>query len=145
LFSNSTLLKEEPTRDKKKLLGISFEKEGCIMFAIAPKCYILKSSKNENNENVKKMKGISFRLNDNIELEIYKRCFLKFSNLILGISRGFIVVESDSYYHTKHMVENEQKKKAINGIVLDKIIVHENNSYTSFLPKLTKEDYYFAK
>jgi hypothetical protein len=51
-FPNPNLPKEELTRDKKKLLGVSFEKEGYIMFAIAPKCYILKSSKDENDENV---------------------------------------------------------------------------------------------
>jgi hypothetical protein len=43
-FPNPTLPKEEPTRDKKKILGVSFEKEGYNMFAIAPKCYISKSS-----------------------------------------------------------------------------------------------------
>jgi hypothetical protein len=59
-------------RDKKKLLGVSFEKEGYVMFAIPPKCYILKSSKNVNDYNVKKMKGISFRLTDNIEWKAIK-------------------------------------------------------------------------
>jgi trehalose-6-phosphate synthase len=89
------------------------------MFAIAPKCYILKSSKNENDENVKKMKGVSFRLNDNIELESYKRCLLKSSNHVMGINRGFVVVESDPYSHIRHMVKYEQKKKAINRSALD--------------------------
>jgi hypothetical protein len=73
-FSNPNLPKEKQTRDKKKLLGVSFEMEGYIMFTITPKCYILKSSKNDNDENVKKMKGVSFRLNDSIELESYKSC-----------------------------------------------------------------------
>jgi hypothetical protein len=34
LFPNPTLPKEEQTRDKKKLLGVSFEKEGYFMFAM---------------------------------------------------------------------------------------------------------------
>jgi hypothetical protein len=48
-FPNPNQPKEEQTRDKKKLLGVSFEKEGYIMYAIAPKSYILKSSKNDND------------------------------------------------------------------------------------------------
>jgi hypothetical protein len=115
------------------------------MFAIAPKCYILKSSKNDDDQNVKKMKGVSFKLNDNIEFESYKSCLLKSSNPVMGISRGFMVVESDPYSHTRHMVEDEQKKKAINGSALDKMIVLENHSYVTFLPNLNKEDYYYGK
>jgi hypothetical protein len=115
------------------------------MIAITPKCYILKSSKNENDENVKKMKGVSFRLNDTIELESYKSCLEQSSNPVMGINRGFMVVESDPYSHSRHMVKYEQKKKAINGSALDKTIVLENHSCTPFLPNLTKEDYYCAK
>jgi hypothetical protein len=92
LFPNPTLPKEEQTRDKKKLLDVSFEKKGYIMFAIAPKCYILKSSKNDNNQDVKKMKGVSFRLNDNIDFESYSSCLLKSSVPVIGINRGFMVV-----------------------------------------------------
>jgi hypothetical protein len=106
-FTNPTLPKEEETGDKKKLLGVSFEKEGYIMFVIAPKCYILKSSKVENDESVKKMKGVSFRLKDSIELESYKSCLEQSSNPVMGINRGFMVVESDPYSHTRHMVKYE--------------------------------------
>jgi hypothetical protein len=53
-FPNPTLPKEELTKDKKKLLGVSFEREGYIMFAIVPKCYILKSSKNDDDQDVKR-------------------------------------------------------------------------------------------
>jgi hypothetical protein len=144
-FPNPTLPKEELTRDKKKLLGVSFEKEGYIMFDIAPKCYILKFSKDENDENVKKVKGVFFRLYDNIEFESYRRCLEQSSNPVMGINRGFMVVESDPYFHTRHMVKNEQKKKAINGSALDKMIVLENHSCAPFLPNLAKEDYYYAK
>jgi hypothetical protein len=52
-FPNPNLPKEELTRDKKKLLGISFEKEGYIMFVIAPKYCILKSSKNDDSRSEK--------------------------------------------------------------------------------------------
>jgi hypothetical protein len=101
-FPNPTLPKEEQTRDKEKLLSVSFEKEGYTMFVIAPKCYILKSSKNEND--VKKMKDVSFRLNNNIELESCKSYLLKSSNPVMGINRGFMVVESHPYSHTRHMI-----------------------------------------
>jgi hypothetical protein len=75
-FPNPTLPKEEHTRDKKKHFGIGFEKEGYIMFAIAPKSYIIKSLKNDDDQDMKKRKGVSSRLNDNIELESYKSCLL---------------------------------------------------------------------
>jgi hypothetical protein len=132
-FPNPTLAKEELTRDKKKLLGMSFEKEGYIMFTVAQKCYIFKSSKNDNNKNLKKMKGVSFILNDNIELESYKSCL------------DLMIVESDPYSHTRHTVKYEQKKKAINGSALDKMIVLENHSCAPFLPNLTNNVYYFSK
>jgi hypothetical protein len=103
------------------------------MFAIAPKCYILKSSKIENGERVKKIKGVSFRLNNKIELESYKTYFLKSSNHIMRINRSFMVVKY------------EQRKNTINRSTLEKRIILENHSYTHFLPNLTKEDYYFAK
>jgi hypothetical protein len=56
-----------------------------------------------------------------------------------------MVVESDPYSHTGHMVKYEQKKKVINGSALDKMIVVENGSSLPFFPNLTKEDYYYAK
>jgi hypothetical protein len=80
------------------------------MFPIVSKYYILKSSKNENDEIVKKITGIFFRLNDNIELEIYKSCLEQSSILIMQTNRGFIVVESYPYSDTRHMIEYEQKK-----------------------------------
>jgi hypothetical protein len=79
LFPNPTLPKEEQTRDKKKLLCVSFEKEGYNMFAIAPKCYILNSSKNDDDQDVKKMNDVSSRLNDSIDLESNKGFLLKYS------------------------------------------------------------------
>jgi hypothetical protein len=36
-----------------KLLGVSFEREGYFMFAIVPKDNILKSSKNDDDQDVK--------------------------------------------------------------------------------------------
>jgi hypothetical protein len=144
LFPNPTLPKEELTRDKNKFLGVSFEKEGFIMFAIAPKYYISKSSKNENDESVKKTKGVFFRLNDNINLESYKSCLEQSSVPVMGINRGFMVVESDTYSHTRHMVKYEQKKKAINESAMDKMIVLENHCCVTFLPILTEEVYYFS-
>jgi hypothetical protein len=53
-----------------------------------------------------------------------------------------MVVESNSYSHTRHVVKYEKKKKVIKGGALDKMIVLENHSYTPFLPILTKEDYF---
>jgi hypothetical protein len=86
LFPNPTLPKEELTRDKKKLLGINFEREGYIMFAITPKCYILKFSKNNDDQEVKKKKGVSSKLNDNIDLENYRSCLLKSSVPVSGMN-----------------------------------------------------------
>jgi hypothetical protein len=91
------------------------------------------------------MKGVPFKLNDNIKLESCKTCFFKSSNPVMRINRGFMVVESDPYSHTRHMVKYEQKKKVINGSALDKMMVLENHSCAPFLPNLTKEAYYFAK
>jgi hypothetical protein len=56
-----------------------------------------------------------------------------------------MVVESDPYSNIRHTVKYEQKKKAINGSALDKMIVLENHSCAPILPNLTKEDYYYAK
>jgi hypothetical protein len=76
---------EQQTRDKKKLLGVGIEKEGYIMFAIAPKCCILKSLKNDDDQEMKKMKGVFSRLIDTVDLESYKSCLLKSSIPISGI------------------------------------------------------------
>jgi hypothetical protein len=81
---------------------------------------------------VKKVKGVSFRLNDNIELESYKSCLEQSSIPIMGINRGFMVVKSDPYSDTRHMVKYEQKKKGINGSALIKMIVLQNHSCTPF-------------
>jgi hypothetical protein len=67
LFSNPQL----GTKDKKKLLGVSFEKEGYMIYAIAPRCYILESSKSNDKEVVRKMKGVSVRLNGDMDLMSY--------------------------------------------------------------------------
>jgi hypothetical protein len=112
------------------------------MFAIALKCYILKSSKNDDYQDVKKVKGISTRLNDSIDLESYKNCLLKSSNPVMGIDRDFMVVESDPHFHIRHMDKYLQRKKAINGSALDKMIVLENHACVPFLSNLTKDDYY---
>jgi hypothetical protein len=85
------------------------------MFAIVPKYYILKSSKNDDDQEVKKMKGVSSRLNDRIDLESDKSCLLKSSVPVSGINHGFMVVESDPFTHTRQMVKYVQRKKAINS------------------------------
>jgi hypothetical protein len=127
-FCNPTLRKEELTKDKKKLLGVSFEKEGYITFVIIPKCYILNSFKNDDDQDVKKMKGVSSRLNYSIDLESYKSCLLKSSVRVSGI-----------FTHTRQMVKYVQRKKAINVSALDKMIILEN---APFLPNLTNDVYY---
>jgi hypothetical protein len=144
-FPNPSLPKEELIRDKKKLLGVNFEKEGYIMFAITPKRYILKSSKNNNDQEVKKMNGVSSRLNDSIDLESFKSCLLKSSVPVSGINHSFMVVESDPFIYTRQILKYVQRKKAINGRVTDKMIVLENHSCAPFLPNLTKDDYYILE
>jgi hypothetical protein len=74
------------TKDKKKLLRVSFEKEGYVMYAILPKCYILKGSKSNDKDDVKKMKGVSVRLNCDIDLT-YKSC-LESSVPVMGLIEG---------------------------------------------------------
>jgi hypothetical protein len=128
------------TKDKKKLLGVSFEKVGYVMYAIAPKCYILKGNKTSDKEDVRKMKVVSVRLNDDIDLMSYKSC-LESSAPVMGINRGFMMIESNPLKHIRRMVKYEEKKKAINGLALDKMIVFENHACAPFLPNLTAEDY----
>jgi hypothetical protein len=114
------------------------KKKRYIKFDIAPKCYILKSSKNDDDQNVKKMKGVSSRLNDNIDLESYKSYFLKSSVPVSGINRGFMVVKSDPLTHTRQMIKYAQRKKAINGSALNKMIILENHASAPSFPILLK-------
>jgi hypothetical protein len=88
------------------------------------------------------MKGVSSRLNDSIDLENYKSCLLKSSIPVSRINRGFMVVESDSFTLIRQMVKYVQRKKAINGSALDKMIILNNLEYAPFLSNLTKDDYY---
>jgi hypothetical protein len=126
-------------KDKKNLLGVSLEKEGYMMYTIMEKCYyILKGSKSRNKEDVRKMKGVSVRLNDDIDLMNYKSC-LESSALVMGINKGFMMIESNSFSHTCRMVKF-QEKKVINGLSLDRMIVFENDACTYFLPNLTAKD-----
>jgi hypothetical protein len=132
------------TKDKKKLLGVSFEKERYGMYAIAPKCYILKGNKSSDKENVRKMKGVSVRLNYDINLMSYKSC-LESSAPVMGINRGFMMIELNQFSHSRRMVKYQQRKKAVNGLALDKMIVFENHTCAPFLPNLTAEDYIVLK
>jgi hypothetical protein len=63
----------------------------------------------------------------------------------MGINRGFMMIESNPLKHIRRMVKYEQKKKAINGLALDKMIVFENYACAPFLPNLTAEDYVVLK
>jgi hypothetical protein len=128
--------------NKKKFLGVSFEKKGYIMITVAPKYYILNSSKNKDDQEVKKLKSVSSRLNNNIDLENYKNCLLKSSVPVSGINHGFMVVESNPFTHIRQMVKYVQRKKGINGSALDKMIILENHACVHFLSNLTKDDYY---
>jgi hypothetical protein len=112
------------------------------MFVITPKRYILKSSKNDDDEEVKKMKRVSSRLIDSVYLESYKSCLLKSSVPVSGINRGFMILESDPFTHIRQIVKYVQRKKLINDSALDKMIIPENHACTFFLPNLTKDDYY---
>jgi hypothetical protein len=132
------------TKDKNKLLGVSFEKVRYVMYAIAPKCYILKGSKSSDKEDVRKTKGVSVRTNDDIDLMSYKSC-LESSIPVMGINRGFMMIESTPMKHTRQMVKYEQKKKAINGLALDKMIMFKNHACVPFLPNLTADDYIVLK
>jgi hypothetical protein len=114
------------------------------MYEIALKCYILKGRKSSDKEDVRKMKGVFVQLNDDIDLMSYKSC-LESSVPVMGINRGFMMIESNPLKHIRRMVKYEQKKKVINGLALDKMIVFENHTCVPFLPNLTAEDYVVLK
>jgi hypothetical protein len=124
------------TKDKKKLLGVSFEKVGYVMYAIAPKCYILKGNKTSDKEDVRKMKGVSVRLNDDIDLMSYKSC-LESSVRMMAINRGYMMIESNPLKHIRRMEKYKQRKNVVNGLALDKMIVFKNYPCAPFLPNLT--------
>jgi hypothetical protein len=63
----------------------------------------------------------------------------------MGINRGIMMIESNPLKHSRRMVKYEQKKKAINGLALDKMIMFENHASAPFLPNLTAEDYVVLK
>jgi hypothetical protein len=116
---------------------INFSKNFC-----SPKFYILKSTKNDDDQDMKKMKGVSSRLNNRIYLESYVSFLLKSAVLVIRIYCGFMIVESDPLTHTRQMVKYVQRKKAINGSALDKIIVLEIYVCAPLFPNITKDDYY---
>jgi hypothetical protein len=63
----------------------------------------------------------------------------------MGINKGFMMIESNKFSHTRRMVKYQQNKDAINVLALDKIIVSENNVCAHFLPNLAAEDYVVLK
>jgi hypothetical protein len=73
-----------------------------------------------------------------------KSC-LESSAPVMGINRGFKMIEWNPLKHSRQMVKYEQKKKAINVLALDKMIVFENHACALFLPNLTVEDYIVLK
>jgi hypothetical protein len=75
------------------------------MFAIVPKCYILKSSKSDDDQEAKKMKGVSSRLNNSIYLESYKSCLFKSVVPVSGINHCFMVVKSHPFSNTSQMIK----------------------------------------
>jgi gamma-glutamyl-gamma-aminobutyrate hydrolase PuuD len=85
------------------------------MYVIAPKCYILKGNKTRDKEDVRKMKGVSVRLNDDINLMSYKSC-LESSVPVMGINRGFMMIESNPFSHTRRMVKYQQRKKLLTDL-----------------------------
>jgi hypothetical protein len=75
----------------KKLLGVSFEKEAYVMYAMVQKCYILKGSKSNDKKDVSKMKGVLVRLNGDVDLMSYKSC-LESSALVMKINKKFMML-----------------------------------------------------
>jgi hypothetical protein len=106
------------------------------MYAIAPKCYILKGNKTTDKEDVRNMKGVLVWLNDDINLMSYK------SRLESSV---VVMIESNQFSHSRRIVKYQQKKKAINGLALDKMIIFDNHASAPFLPNLTAEDYVVLK
>jgi hypothetical protein len=90
------------------------------------------------------MNGVSVRLNGDIYLMSYKSCLENLA-VVVGISRGFMMIKSNPLIHARWMEKYQQRKKAINGLTLDKMIVFENHACAPFLPNLTVEDYVVIK
>jgi hypothetical protein len=119
-------------KNGKKLLGVSIEKEGTKMVAVAPKCYYISTS---NEKHIMKIKGVSLARNT-IKPEDYLNV-VRYSEIIKGSNCGFYTKFVDGV-HT--MVKLETEKNAITP-VHNKMICLPNNSCAPFIEGLTKEDY----
>jgi hypothetical protein len=120
--------------DEKKLLGVSTEKEGTVMFAVSPKCYYL-CAPGKKEENIMKAKGADLRRN-HITPDDYKATVLE-KQIIQGENCGFYVHDIDGM---KHMVKMLTRKNIITPIH-NKMICLDNYSCAPIIQGLSKEDY----
>jgi hypothetical protein len=109
--------------DEKKLLGLSIEKEGVGMIALAPKCYCFCG---ENNSETKKSKGIQLYRNPEITLQSYVNC-IEQSTTIYGVNVGFRTIKANNTDNSFQMIKYKQTKLALSPIVLDKMYVFPNH------------------
>jgi hypothetical protein len=117
--------------DEKKLLGVSVEKEGRKMFAIAPKCYFIETDRN----NVSKLKGVSEGLNRYKESDFKE--VLTENKVQKGINLGFYMKRVNNDFH---MTRLQVYKDAITG-KHDKMYCYTNHSCAPLINGYTDENY----
>jgi hypothetical protein len=115
------------------LLGVSVEKEGIKMIAVAPKCYYI-TGPNEKNL-ILKIKGVSLARNRISPKDCEET--IDESKIIRGQNCGFHTKKVDG---SVGMVKLETDKNAITP-VHNKMICLKNNSCAPFIEGLTRKDY----
>lgn len=133
-FPNDTIADQFLRKaDEKKLLGVSVEKEGTEMYAVAPKCYYIETAKGSTS----KVKGVS---NSNGFLKNDYKKVLNDNEVIKGRNMGFYMKKVDGEFE---MVKLEVFKDAITP-THDKMYCFANNSCAPLIKGFTDKDYEIA-
>jgi hypothetical protein len=137
-FYNNNVFKwfPDPTKgleDEKKLLGLCVEKEGSEMIALGPKCYTLKTEK----QNILKVKGVTLKQNPQVSLESYKKV-LNEKATIMG--ENIILRMKAEKGQDFQMTKQVQPKIVMTGIH-NKMRVLSNESCAPFIEGLGKDNY----
>ena len=111
----------------KKLLGLSIEREGSSMIALAPKCYSI----NSKNSEINKLKGLNLTDND-IHYDDYKEIIDKNSTKS-GVNKIMKCKGCDLF-------EIEQEKRSLTGFH-NKMIVLSNQCCVPYVYGLNASDY----
>jgi hypothetical protein len=108
--------------DEKKLLGLTIEKEGEGMIALAPKCYCFFTSLKDKI--TRKAKGVQINRNPDINLDSYKSVLIN-NNMLFATNVGFRTIPEEN--NTYSTVKYEQHKIALSAKVLDKMVIFFNH------------------